>query len=576
MILITTALKETFPKNTEEKVVFLGEWCKIYSEKHFWLKFDSTTLDYHWNDREKLYSDYQYLTGIYEKYLLTLSKQLNLIHGESHSLRYWRIVIGPWLRNFIDIIFDRYSTINKAATSYNLDKTYILNIDPADAVPVDMNDFNQLSVRDDWNHFIYSLLIEKNQCKVINTGNYLKIKHAKLFSNNIIKKISMYFNRLNNVVFYGSYIQQYNLIKLQLSLRQFPGLDFVDRVSIDGPYDKKIRNTIDLSSSNLDHFENILIDIIKKQIPKSYLESYKELKEISLKRYRSRVMVMVTAVCYSSFDDFKIWSAVQVENRAKLIIFQHGGHYGTGLFSSFEEHEIKISDRYCSWGWKSHNKVVPLSVNKWSGKINNNPNGDILMIIMNCPRYHYATYSAPLCATQYLSYFDQLLNFVIGVKKEARQYIKIRTQDEDYNWCFKDRINDAGLLDLVDSEQHSVKKFRDRLKDCRLYIATYNATTFLETFISNFPTLIFLNSEYWELNSNAKKYFDKLEEVGILHYSEKSLNVKLMQIYKNPKDWWMSVEIQTVKDDFCLQFANTSNTFVRDFNKEINKFMKND
>ena len=59
MVLITTALQETFPKEINEKVLFLGEWCKIYIKKSVWEKFDSQTMTYHWNDREKLYTDYQ-------------------------------------------------------------------------------------------------------------------------------------------------------------------------------------------------------------------------------------------------------------------------------------------------------------------------------------------------------------------------------------------------------------------------------------------------------------------------------------------------------------------------------------
>jgi putative transferase (TIGR04331 family) len=575
VVLVTTALKEAFPKNTKEEVLFLGEWCKIYSKKDYWLKFNSKTLDYHWNDRGKLYSDYQYLTGIYEKYLLILSEQLNLIHGGSHSLRYWRIVIGPWLRNFIDIIFDRYTTINEAITSHNFDKTYILNIDLSDAVPIDMHDFNQLSISDDWNHFIYSLLIEKTQCNTINIGNTLKVKHASLL-NNTIKKISMQFNRLNDVSFYGSSIEKQNLLKLQLSLKQFPALDYIDRVSIDSPHDENIRNIIDLSSNNLDHFESILIELIKKQIPKSYLESYKKLKKVSLRRYKSGVKVIVTAVSYSSFDDFKIWSAAQIEDKAKLIIAQHGGHYGTGLFASHEEHEIKISDRYFSWGWESDNsKVIPMPANKLVGEINSNPSGDILIVMMNIPRYHYLTYAVPI-STQYLSYFDQLMSFVNGTKEDVKKNIKIRTYPKDWDWCIRDRIKDSELLNIVDNDTDLAKNFRSRLEGCRLCIATYNSTTFLETFAFNYPTLVFFDLKYWELNPNAKKYFDKLERAGILHYSVKSLNIKLNQIYQDPIGWWMNVEVQKAKDDFCLQFANTSNTFVQDWNKEINKLINND
>ena len=54
-------------------------------------------IPYHWDDRNKLYNDYQYLNIIYENTLKAMQKQLNEIHQVDHSLRYWRILIGLWL-----------------------------------------------------------------------------------------------------------------------------------------------------------------------------------------------------------------------------------------------------------------------------------------------------------------------------------------------------------------------------------------------------------------------------------------------------------------------------------------------
>ena len=34
--LITTALKETFPKDNNEELVFLGEWCKTLKTRDIW------------------------------------------------------------------------------------------------------------------------------------------------------------------------------------------------------------------------------------------------------------------------------------------------------------------------------------------------------------------------------------------------------------------------------------------------------------------------------------------------------------------------------------------------------------
>jgi predicted dehydrogenase len=75
---------------------------------------DATVLQYHWNDRAKLCNDYRYLQDLYERLLLDLASQLNKIHGANHGVRYWRILIGPWLGYFTQILFDRWTSIQQA------------------------------------------------------------------------------------------------------------------------------------------------------------------------------------------------------------------------------------------------------------------------------------------------------------------------------------------------------------------------------------------------------------------------------------------------------------------------------
>ena len=78
---------------------------------------DSEVLLYHWDNRSKLFTDYQYLKAIYEDLLLNIVDQLNQIHRVNHGIRYWRILIGPWLSLFTQILYDRlelYSVCNKS------------------------------------------------------------------------------------------------------------------------------------------------------------------------------------------------------------------------------------------------------------------------------------------------------------------------------------------------------------------------------------------------------------------------------------------------------------------------------
>ena len=66
---------------------------------------------YHWSNKNKLENDNKYLTDLYERYLIYLSSILNKFHNKNKDTQYWRIIIGPWLRFFIDIVFDRYETL---------------------------------------------------------------------------------------------------------------------------------------------------------------------------------------------------------------------------------------------------------------------------------------------------------------------------------------------------------------------------------------------------------------------------------------------------------------------------------
>ena len=70
--LVTTALESTYPEKNE-KILFLGEWCKPYSKKNLWENLDFEVLDYHWNNRNKFEKDYHYLNAFYEKILKNIS-----------------------------------------------------------------------------------------------------------------------------------------------------------------------------------------------------------------------------------------------------------------------------------------------------------------------------------------------------------------------------------------------------------------------------------------------------------------------------------------------------------------------
>ena len=159
--LITTALEDTWPNDPSEPVIFLGEWCKLFSRQHIWSKIDYEVLPYHWDDHKKILSDAQYLNNLYEEILSELSNCLNQLHGVNHSVRYWRILIGPWLINFIHVLYDRYQSILSCVRYGEVKTTSIYRSNRYQDVPKDLLDFvKRATENDEYNYYLYSRIIE--------------------------------------------------------------------------------------------------------------------------------------------------------------------------------------------------------------------------------------------------------------------------------------------------------------------------------------------------------------------------------------------------------------------------------
>ena len=122
------------------------------------LFISNTTLSL--NDPNKFYKDRLFVSAIYEKYLVKLSKKLNEIHGLNYPDRYWRIIIGLWLLNFIEILYDRFCSLINAKNSFKIDSTVIYDCNYNQFIPKDMLEFHSFYLSDYWNQYIFSEIIE--------------------------------------------------------------------------------------------------------------------------------------------------------------------------------------------------------------------------------------------------------------------------------------------------------------------------------------------------------------------------------------------------------------------------------
>ena len=579
MFLISTADQRFWKK--DEDILFLGEWCKIYDQRQIWSELNYQVLPYHWDDREKLYKDYLYLDTVSEKYLALLTDKLNNLHRVNYSLRYWRIVIGVWLNYFIEILFDRYLSIKSASDSGLVSDTWICHQNIERWAPNDFADFEQWFCSDEYNNYLYSRIVQtlgEMHFSVLDIETFPISENLpkanKLHFKRIIWNLFDIFNkyspsRWNHVVFVNTYLDNLDSTKLQLSLNQVPYFDSHLVLPESFPVEQSMRKKM-IFKEGKNEFESILDWIIAEQIPKVYVEGYADLHKKSLDTFPKRPKVIFTANAYNYNTLFQLWAAFHVEHGTKLIGTQHGGHYGSGLWSASESHQNRICDRFYTWGWETRDNpnVRPLATGKFNRVIKRmtpNPKGNILMVETSFLRYSYRMYSA-LVGPQMLNYINDQYRFVQSVSVEVHENLLLRLYPHEYGWNEASRWREN--CPTLKQYQGS-KSMYQQLNESRLFIGTNNGTTYLETFSANYPTVLFWNPKHWELRPSAKPFFDELRKVGILHDTPESAAKKVNEIFKDPQSWWNQNEIQETLKDFNYHFLRTSDNWLCEWKHEF-------
>ena len=564
--LVTTALEDTWPA-PETPVLFLGEWCLLHGKKPQWQHRDVIVAPYHWDDRAKYYSDYKYLQGLHEQLLAGLAAQLNELHSVDHNLRYWRILIGPWLGSFTQVLFDRWESIHHAIASFDISETLCVAAQDTRLIPNDMETFRAVLIEDVWNHYISTQILKQfTAIKVVpqagrsvtglahatqSTPVGLRLKRALLH---------WYCNAMSvagsdsDVFFLNTYLPNRTEMWFPLRFWQPPML-WRTIAPVEVATNAAWRKWVVAGESHCE-FEICARALIPAQIPAVYLEGYQQLvQQASGLPWPKKPKLIWTSNSFWADDIFKVWATAKVEQGTPLVIGQHGGGYGMSLFDFTEDHPIAICDSFLTWGWTEPDqaKLKPVGALKLAGhkKYNSKKKTRTLLVTDSVAQQGTHTASIP-AASQWLNYFNDQINLVSKLTEPVRQALTVRLPPQDRGWDQAARWRERfPTLQLDDG--HS--QFASLILNSRLYIGTSNGTTFLESIILNVPTVIYWNPQYDELRASAIPYFEDLKRVGIFHESPESAAKHVNSIWDNINAWWETPELQAVLQRFAKRYC---------------------
>ena len=565
-VLVTTALEESWP--SDEPVLFLGEWCRLYSRAHRWKPLDAELVPYHWDDREKLARDHRYVQALNERLLPDIAERLNRLHGVRHSLKYWRLVVGYWLSNFTVVVFDRWEMIRRALAFGPVDRTLRVQIPRQRVVASDTRRFLDLIHSDAWNHALCADLIEgwtDVSVETISCQSSAPSTEAAPappgrrprflpgFATRLLRWPRVYF-------LIGTYLPPAAEARLQLRLGQLPRHWTPPRTP-EVAFDPEQRRWT-LSAGELqESFEEIVRTLIPSQLPTAFVEGYAEVVEAARRLpWPARPRLIWTSNCHFSMDLFKFWAASKTEAGCRLVTGQHGGA-GTELVHGAYSYQANVSDVHLTWSGQPADNPSERAVGMFKRtrpRTSKSSSGMALLVTSTFARYAFDTRSTVI-AGQELKYLEAQYRFVECLTPAIQEHLQVRLKPRDFEWDatqrWKDRFPDVEL-------DHGASPFQKQAARARLCIVTYNGTTYLESMAMDVPTIIHWDPAHFELCDDAVRHFDSLRRVGVFHETPESAARQVRDVWDDTERWWRSPHVRDAVDGFSLRYCHKPRNLV--------------
>jgi putative transferase (TIGR04331 family) len=593
MFLATTALSEFWDKKQE--ILFLGTWCVPYDRRPELESLDFRVLPLVWDDRELFYHTAQYLDERYEALIEALGAYLNTVHGVSHGHRYWRIILGPWLRRYLHGFYDRYYYVKEAFRHYPELETYVLNESDYRA-PVDMLDFSKNAGLDVQNLQFFSQVLtalgHTYRSRTLESGwpkpnpytaqptragrlagwskwsgrqglRFLEGPASRLLSKTAsIALCEMYQSR-----------RETWSVVLRSGFRAAP-LVIPGKWSFPTPVPQfnDARNGLQSVAAD-DEFGSVFVKSLPHNFPTLYLEGYEQARDETLDRHSKFPKVLVSQTGWYFSEGLKFLAAEASEKGSRLVASQHGGFYGMVRSMPDESHESKLSDSYVVWGWANsesgNQRSLPgskmsaaLSIQR--KKDSNVTDDTISFVTVTGPRYLLKFLSSPV-GGQWEEYFEWESRFLSALSEDAMRRIVLRPLPRDYGWNLKDRI----------SKEHPNVKWDDgrpfvhRLKQSSLLVIDNPVTTFLEAMAANVPSVLFWDPSRWEMREEAEAYIQMLRDAGILWDLPEEAAAKVDEIRQDPWEWWGTSQVQKARETLGERYALARKDWAKQWSRAL-------
>ena len=319
----------------DKKTFLVGNWCKDVDNYLDDNGNINTFNFYNWKNHKKKTKDVKLILKLYKKLVKKLSLNLNKIHNQNNSEKYWNFLLSRWLLTFISQVYAKWLITNYILKNHKIEKFFFIDFNDKVFIPENTKEAHHIAsdFSGNYSNFCFREILNY-KLKNLNAIK-LPLKKIKEIPKKIIrnkftlqKHRVMYFSFFKKIFFYNLSFDKKIIFFLQIKNFIFNLFIGSKKIVLKGSKEKDKRKKFFSLMKENSGFEGFLIKHMRTLMPKEFLENYLAIynEHLSLNWPRNPDYI---ATSYGQFYDelFKMYCARNISDKTKLYIFQHG--YGT-------------------------------------------------------------------------------------------------------------------------------------------------------------------------------------------------------------------------------------------------------
>ena len=565
--------------NSESNNLFIDQFCfDSFKDK----SFKNSVINNSINLKSERMQSYELVNKIFYKILNILKPILNDINEVNYDTKCYEILLGAWLRKFIQQTLLKFKLLNDGTNAHKIDSVKIFDTKDYLFVTSETQTIQHATIDKNWNAQMYSELInyfnfgikeiqiKDNNKNFFEDNNFLFYKKKKLgikeFSFNILTIISKFIPNNSNILIYDTGMSKKIEGLLGLKFSSIPRLYAkgyeIKYSNYNCDLREKILNYLKKNISKNKSIENFIVSIIHKSLPKSLLEDFQNIRKLTKKMYFPKnPSFILTSYAFENNEIFKSYVAQMkaINKNLKYIIYQHGGSYITRIDNRYNN-EFISADKFITWGkqtdniWKNNFSFKNFKILNKSNYLLKNPKK--LLVVVRSSGYNAVPYDRYNEGKRQLSSIKSFLN---NLDEEIQKKTIIRAHSSNKT---KDYDNISKYIKI----DYGKLNYFDLLSNSKAVIFNYDSTGMLETLSNNIPTMCLIPNYEEHLNDLSVNHYKLLSKANILFEDYSKLVNHFRYVWKDINSWWYDNNVQNIINEFCELYSSKPS---KNFTKEL-------